>query len=360
MIRMRTMLVVACTVLSGLAGSGIARAQHLGVLVQQTDGVLVTGQADFDHYQFTLGQRVYSNEFDSDYAIYLPGFASMASGSSFLPAGSQALPGTTDLEWDFLPMAVDDMSQNLFYWDGSDTDGVAGLTPDDVAFGPLPGPDYLVSLWDKSSTEYSVDGADVPVPGGVIDETDTDGSLHAHRYYTLEGSVTPADGIYLFALQLRMAGLESSDPIYMVFGTPGSSVAALDDAAVPWVEDHVDLLIAPPLPGDYNDDGMVDAADYTVWRDSLGSSIDLAADGDGSGTIDEGDYLFWRGHFGEVRPTTAATAAAAVPETMPDRLVWSAAAGVLLAWVRRRADGVGPRLPDPALAVGRCGSLRRL
>ena len=35
------------------------------------------------------------------------------------------------------------------------------------------------------------------------------------------------------------------------------------------------------LTGDYNHDGIVSAADYTVWRDTLGSTTDLRADGDG-------------------------------------------------------------------------------
>ena len=30
------------------------------------------------------------------------------------------------------------------------------------------------------------------------------------------------------------------------------------------------------VPGDYNDNGIVDAADYTIWRDTLGSTTDLA------------------------------------------------------------------------------------
>ena len=34
------------------------------------------------------------------------------------------------------------------------------------------------------------------------------------------------------------------------------------------------------LPGDYNFDGIVDAADYTVWVDTKGSTTDLRADGD--------------------------------------------------------------------------------
>jgi len=53
------------------------------------------------------------------------------------------------------------------------------------------------------------------------------------------------------------------------------------------------------LDGDYNGDGMVDAADYSVWRDSLGSTTNLAADGDGNGTVDAGDYDIWKNHFGQ-------------------------------------------------------------
>jgi hypothetical protein len=57
------------------------------------------------------------------------------------------------------------------------------------------------------------------------------------------------------------------------------------------------------LPGDYNDDGIVDAADYTIWRDTLDSTIDLRANGDNTGTsaglIDQADYDMWKLHFGE-------------------------------------------------------------
>ncbi|TWT35935.1 Pectate lyase L precursor [Posidoniimonas corsicana] len=64
------------------------------------------------------------------------------------------------------------------------------------------------------------------------------------------------------------------------------------------------------IAGDYNGDGLVDAADYTVWRDSLGSTEDLAADGDGSGQVDAADYNVWRTNYG----ATAASSARSVPE----------------------------------------------
>jgi hypothetical protein len=56
----------------------------------------------------------------------------------------------------------------------------------------------------------------------------------------------------------------------------------------------------PPLVGDYNGDGTVNAADYTIWRDTLGSTTDLRANGDNSNNvIDAADYGVWRVNFGD-------------------------------------------------------------
>ncbi|HEX2475332.1 MAG TPA: hypothetical protein VHK01_11325, partial [Lacipirellulaceae bacterium] len=57
--------------------------------------------------------------------------------------------------------------------------------------------------------------------------------------------------------------------------------------------------VAPTLPGDFNADGAVDAADYVVWRKNDGSV--------------EG-YNTWRTNFGRTTASASATAAAAVPE----------------------------------------------
>ena len=55
-----------------------------------------------------------------------------------------------------------------------------------------------------------------------------------------------------------------------------------------------------PLLGDYNRDHVVDAADYTVWRDMKGEEgHHLAADGNGNGRVDEADYEIWKDHYGE-------------------------------------------------------------
>jgi hypothetical protein len=67
------------------------------------------------------------------------------------------------------------------------------------------------------------------------------------------------------------------------------------------VEFNSGILQATPnvLQGDYNRDGAVDAADYVVWRDQLGTEgASLVADGNRSGNIDQGDYDVWRTNFG--------------------------------------------------------------
>jgi hypothetical protein len=55
------------------------------------------------------------------------------------------------------------------------------------------------------------------------------------------------------------------------------------------------------VPGDYNENGIVDAADYALWRDTNGQSgDDLVADGNGDQIVDEQDYDIWRANFGAV------------------------------------------------------------
>ncbi len=72
--------------------------------------------------------------------------------------------------------------------------------------------------------------------------------------------------------------------------------------------------------GDYNQDGVVDTADYIVWRKMFGQTVTpfSGADGDGDGMVDSDDYHVWTAHFGQIiLPGSGAAAQslhAAVPE----------------------------------------------
>lgn len=64
------------------------------------------------------------------------------------------------------------------------------------------------------------------------------------------------------------------------------------------------------LMGDFNNDGRVDVADYTAWRDSLGQPARTLPNDPFGGPIGAGQLQAWRDNFG----ATTASSPAAVPE----------------------------------------------
>ena len=74
--------------------------------------------------------------------------------------------------------------------------------------------------------------------------------------------------------------------------------------------------------GDYNFDGTVDAADYTVWRNTLGSTTLVEADGNGNGVVDAADFTVWQSNFG-----SGSSTATTVPEPTTVSLLLLALAG---------------------------------
>ncbi|MEX2092597.1 MAG: hypothetical protein WD971_07955 [Pirellulales bacterium] len=79
-----------------------------------------------------------------------------------------------------------------------------------------------------------------------------------------------------------------------------------------------EIALPQPVPGDYNHNGIVDAADFTIWRNTLGSTTDLRANGNNSGAsagkIDQADYAFWKSNFGDTSGSGAGSIALGVPE----------------------------------------------
>jgi T5SS/PEP-CTERM-associated repeat protein len=81
------------------------------------------------------------------------------------------------------------------------------------------------------------------------------------------------------------------------------------------------------VPGDYNTNGVVDAADYVVWRKANNSNITLPNDST-PGSVNSSDYTVWRSHFGQTTGSgTDSISNATIPE--PETLflfiigVWS-------------------------------------
>lgn len=79
---------------------------------------------------------------------------------------------------------------------------------------------------------------------------------------------------------------------------------------VGWRAGIVDAVF--DLLGDYNGDGIsngqdngsVGTEDYSIWRNTLGSTGDLRADGDDNGIIEEADWQIWKKGFGNTLQVT--------------------------------------------------------
>ena len=89
------------------------------------------------------------------------------------------------------------------------------------------------------------------------------------------------------------------------------------------------VVVPMPLIGDFNNNGVVDAADYVVWRNA--SPTDMLPNDDTPGAVDASDYADWRANFGKSAPASSAVlGASAAPEP----------AGVLLLFIAILAGGL--------------------
>jgi hypothetical protein len=129
-------------------------------------------------------------------------------------------------------------------------------------------------------------------------------ALQPGEFTAMEFAFEAAEALLPVTLQAQFSageGLASGAPN---FG--GDHPAQYFSATNPFV-----TLIAP-LAGDYNNNGTVDAADYIVWRNTVGQiGANLAADGNGNRQVDDGDYSVWRASFGR---TSIGPVASFVPE----------------------------------------------
>jgi hypothetical protein len=90
-----------------------------------------------------------------------------------------------------------------------------------------------------------------------------------------------------------------------------------------------------PIPGDFDDDGDVDGADFVAWQTNFpranGATLEMG-DADGDGDVDGADFVAWQTNF----PSAASPAASPVPEPSTCILLLLAAAGLLTGFSRAK------------------------
>jgi hypothetical protein len=160
----------------------------------------------------------------------------------------------------------------------------------------------------NGSGARSSSGQVISADGTVVAFVSTSNNLHPldndHIQDVFARNLT-AEATYLISTNSTGNGSgnnASSNPVisasgsYVAFGSTATDLVLADFNS----SDDVFLGQGPALPADYNDDNLVDAADYVVWRKTLNQSVAhfSGADGDGDGTIDQDDHGVWRANFG--------------------------------------------------------------
>jgi hypothetical protein len=192
-----------------------------------------------------------------------------------------------------------------------------------------PGAEYVGTTWSGREIEYLARWGD--------SNEETADAWHASNVTDREvaGSAGPPD--------YRQSG----DPHPTCFGCalpPNFKIEStknvpygtviLDTQGAP----NMPVVVEPVLPGDYNDDGVVDAVDYTVWRNNFGTAFDLNGNGDengdSEGTVDEADYTWWKSNYGSSPLGAGGLSSIHVPE--PSGIVLALASFLACASIRPR------------------------
>jgi cytochrome c peroxidase len=260
--------------------------------------------------------------------------------TSFYPTLFQAAFGTSDINSDRIGKAIAQFERSMVSYN-SKFDGVKSATQTYTAQevqGQL--------LFAGAARCNQCHTTDAHVSNGVhnigLDATDTDVGagngtfkapslrnigvrgkfMHDGRFSTLQEVV-----------QFYSTGVEDNANLDAVLRTPGGQVARLNlnqtqiDQLVAYLNTFTDnsfltsSLFSDPfvtLSGDYTGDGVVDQADYDLWRSNFGDTSSLVADGNGDGVVDSGDYIVWRNNLGhtwqDLATGAGALTGAAVPE----------------------------------------------
>jgi hypothetical protein len=178
-------------------------------------------------------------------------------------------------------------------------------------------------LRNTSQTSVAIDAYDIASASGSLDE----------------GALTGLGGDWLTSAISDQFQLAQLNPESATMLAPGASFD-LGDIFTGLDEDDQDLVFsflldddsfstigvvvyedfATTILGDYNGNGIVDAADFTNWRDHLGQTFTLAGENPDAmtpGVVDQEDYNYWKSRFGATTNPgsgSLASSSGAVPE----------------------------------------------
>jgi hypothetical protein len=252
----------------------LLRWRAIGAVLVVTFGLSAPAQASFHLWQI---REVFSS---ADRSVqYMEMFSSSTFNQNFL--SGHTIRTTSALNTFTFPTNTGTPTQNK------------NLLIATAGFGSLPGgvtPDYIL-------------------PANFFNPTGD--TLNFENFSVVTFTNLPTNGVT--ALQISSTAVQST-----ATNSPTNFAGTTGSVNVP-----------PPLNGDYNNNGAVDAADYTSYRDTLGTNATLPNDTT-PGSVTAADYTVWANNFSA---GASAAAVSAVPE--PTAIVLAIMSCALLATGQR-------------------------
>ncbi len=225
-----------------------------------------------------------------------------------------------------------DISAQVAFQDNTDSIDPFSAYIDNIVLEQVSVPDLLTLEIDRSSGAGVLrNNSSGPVSWNYLEIKSAGGALDAAGWSSLDdqdiaGTRTWVEAGGSSATQLVEASLLGSHTLEvgetLTIGdlyNPLSGLEDIDfevrreggpaDRTYDQIVNFVGTSIA--VDGDYNADGFVNAADYTVWRDALGQDITLPNENATPGSVTQEDYDVWVSNYGS---SAGVAIAVSVPE----------------------------------------------
>jgi hypothetical protein len=173
-----------------------------------------------------------------------------------------------------------------------------------------------------------------PLPDSLNSPTEVGPGFHRYKALIRPDSITVSLDLYADGLindtnspNFNMPGVDAERTLAVTtlpagfdnlrFGIPSASGSSIGGGGFNAYDNIILKLVDPPsgVAGDYNGNGVVDAADYTYWRDRLDQNVTLpnTDPNDMDDMVTQNEYNFWVSRFGATSGS-ASFGAGAVPE----------------------------------------------